>query len=407
MKQRKRKLFTELVKHSEYQEFTIIVGARQTGKTTLLNQIEAYLKEKEDNVHFISMEDPDILNLLNKHPENLFKLIRLNDTRKTYVLCDEIQYLENPSNFLKLLYDKYAKQLKIIATGSSAFYINAKFTDSLAGRKRIFTLYTLSFDEYLHFQYKDELIDEWKQLRRDIEYHSLHKQEIETLFLEYLLFGGYPAVSLQNEPKEKVRMLKELYTSFVKKDLYEANIVYEDKFHNLLIILAGQCGELLNMNELSNTLQMSVKTVKHYIHILQKCFHINLVKPYHKNHRKELTKMPKVFFNDLGLRNSLLKQFQLPKLRSDRGQIAENYAYIRLRQLYETDNIRFWRTNKGHEIDFIVLPDLSNNFALEIKYDDSKIKMSKYNVFNKAYPDIPLHFRSLQAKDETHSLLRF
>ena len=138
-------------------EVTIITGARQVGKTTILKQIENYLTEKGLPCFYINLEDPDYLHLLNDHPRNIFNLFSLPKNQKIYFLVDEVQYLDNPSNFLKYLYDEFSKRIKLIVSGSSAFYMDTKFKDSLAGRKKIFILYTLSLDEFLKFNNKQHL----------------------------------------------------------------------------------------------------------------------------------------------------------------------------------------------------------------------------------------------------------
>jgi predicted AAA+ superfamily ATPase len=118
----------------------------------LLSQVADFLKEKNEQVYTVTLEDPMILARLNLHPENIFDFITHNPGHRLFLLIDEIQYLDNPSNFLKSLYDKHSSWLKVIATGCSAFYIDRKFRDSLAGRKQLFELYTLGFDEFLDFR---------------------------------------------------------------------------------------------------------------------------------------------------------------------------------------------------------------------------------------------------------------
>lgn len=131
------KLFNQLYNHLAAKEYTIIIGARQTGKSMLLLQLYQKLISENRKAYQLTLEDPRILKAINEHPENLFNFIPQPEDKRIYVLIDEVQYAENPTNFLKLLYDKYLNKLKIIATGSSAFYIDRKFKDSLAGRKQI------------------------------------------------------------------------------------------------------------------------------------------------------------------------------------------------------------------------------------------------------------------------------
>lgn len=392
----KRHLFTELSNHLPAKQYTIITGARQTGKTTLLKQLEAELVSKNERVYYFNLEDPEILANFNRHPDNIFRYFSLEPDSRTYALIDEIQYLDNPSNFLKLLYDKYSPELKLVVTGSSAFYIDKKFKDSLAGRKRLFKLYTLDFDEFIYFRTGEtSLLDELIKIRNNEKYISLKRRELEILFKEYLTFGGYPAVVLEKDAANKKLLLKDIFRSYLQKDIYESRIKDEKKFYDLLILLAGQTGNLLNMNELSNTLKISVTAVENYIYVLQKSFHIHLIKPFHKNIRKELTKMPKIYFNDLGFRNAILNNYQDTEIRLDKGVLLENYAFIRLRQKYDAEYIKFWRTSSGNEVDFIIDdPGAMHKEAFEIKFNESSFRKTKYKKFSESYPEYNLQFRA-------------
>jgi predicted AAA+ superfamily ATPase len=235
----KRRLLIELIRHLDAKEFSIIAGPRQSGKTTLLNQLSDHLREKGEMVYLFTLEDPAILSALNQHPENIFDLIIRKDQQRIYILLDEIQYLADPSNFLKLLYDKHAGLIKIIATGSSAFYIDRKFKDSLAGRKRLFELYTLSFDEMLDFRTgNQELSKELQYMRENDLYRPPNMPQLEAFFSEYLTYGGYPAVVLAQDHEEKVMRLKELLFSFVKRDISESNINDQEKFYRMMLLLA-------------------------------------------------------------------------------------------------------------------------------------------------------------------------
>lgn len=130
-----RKLFEKLKAHISKKEFSILTGARQTGKSTLLRQLETFCKLDGIPTVFLNLENKSILAELNENPLNLLKF--LPDTEKTVVVfVNEIQYLNDASNFLKLLYDEHSGDINIVATGSSAFYIDSRFRDSLAGRKK-------------------------------------------------------------------------------------------------------------------------------------------------------------------------------------------------------------------------------------------------------------------------------
>ena len=403
----KRKLFTSLIKHLDAKEVSVVVGPRQSGKTTLLNQLADFLRKKEESVIMLTLEDAAILSRLNIHPENLFDYVPTNDSKRTYILIDEIQYLANPSNFLKLIYDKHSPVLKLIVTGSSAFYIEKKFKDSLAGRKRIFELYTLSYDEFLDFRTgNNDLSAELNNMRSQHQYRPVMEVQIQSLFMEYLTYGGYPAVVVAPNLEDKVLLLQELLNSFVRRDILESNVSDPDRFYRLMLLLAHQTGSLVNMHELSLTLKLSVSAIENYMYILRKCFHVHLLKPFYSNVRKELIKMPKVFFHDLGMRNVLMNQFNQVFQRIDRGELAENYAFIRLRDKIEPKNLFFWRTAEGHEIDFIISRQAFEGEAIEIKYGDATYLPGKYKLFTTNYPGFPVSIRSIETEDTKRELIR-
>lgn len=391
-----RQIHQTIKNHLDRKEYTIITGARQSGKTSLIQALYNEIKNGNKTVNYISFEDKDILMAINNHPEEIFSYTPrpekfFTGTNKSgrpfYLFIDEVQLAANPSNFLKYLYDTYGENLKIIATGSSAFYIDSKFKDSLAGRKRLFELQTLNFEEWLKFKELPDLSEELNIIRTQDDYISARNIELLENFNEFLVFGGYPAVVLENDRDEKINLLKDLKNSFLKRDIDDSGISNPDKFYNLLSVLAGQTGNLVNRNELANTIEVDNKTVDKYLYILQKCFHIELLKPFYSNLRKELSKMPKVYFKDSGLRNVALNRFFDFKLREDQGALIENFVFNRLTEIYDNDNIRFWRTTDKKEIDFIATSSFGHGFAYEVKMKCKKIKHGSFSKFIESYPN--------------------
>jgi len=386
----RRKLFEDLQAHLLKKEFSIITGARQTGKSTLLRQLETYCRETEIPVVFLNLENKTLLAELNENPLNLLKFMPEPNTR-TIALVDEIQYLDDPSNFLKLLYDEHSEQIKVVATGSSAFYIDNQFRDSLAGRKKIFQLYTCSFDEYLELSGKSDLREEKDHLLKNGDFKSTLTDYLRVEWESYMIYGGYPAIITEPDKQEKINRLKDIRDSFVKRDILESGVINETAFYNLFRILAGQTGGMVNVNELSSTLRIKNETVDNFLTIMQKCFHIALVKPFFRNLRKELVKMPKVFMLDTGLRNCLLNNFQPLAVRTDKGELWENTIFRILADKIGLDAIQYWRTSAGNEVDF-VLSENERLKAIEVKYDNNQVNMNKYKLFTENYPDIPLQF---------------
>jgi len=394
----RRELFIPIKNHLLKKEFSIITGARQTGKSTLLHQLEDDCIENNIPVVYLNLENKAILSELNQSPLNILKFIP-ETSQRVVVLVDEVQYLADASNFLKLLYDDHAGQIKIVATGSSAFYIDSRFRDSLAGRKKLFHLLTCSFDEYLQLGGKSNLSEEIKKIIKKKDYKSTLIEILRVEWEKYMIYGGYPAIITEPDIQEKINRLKEIRDSFVKRDILESGVQNETAFYNLFRILASQTGSLMNVNELASTLRIKNETVIHYCMVLQKCSHIALIKPYFRNLRKELTKMQKVFLLDTGMRNCMLNNFQPLAERTDKGELWENTVFRILVDTNEKDSIQFWRTTAGNEVDF-VLSNSNKPEAIEAKYDKNLIKANKYNLFSDAYPDLPMNYWWVYPFDE-------
>lgn len=387
-----RKKQTLIAEHLSKKEFTILIGARQIGKSTLLKQLFADLNQKGETVYFLNLDRKEILDELNESPENLFKICPLQPDKKIIVFIDEIQYLDDATTFIKLLFDEYSNRLKIVATGSSAFYIDKQFNDSLVGRKKIFQMGTLDFEEFLLFKGRNDLVEEVLKLKNKKKVKSIQENVLWGYMDEFMNYGGYPAVVLENDIAQKIELLKDIRDSFIKRDILESGITDETKFYRMLMLLASQSGNLLNVNEISNTLRITNATVENYLYVLQKCFHISVVKPFYKNLRKELTKMPKVYLNDLGLRNALINYFSPLEQRADKGMVLENLSFRLLSERFDQDQIKYWRTADGNEVDFVVETSYLKGFAVEVKFNKQDVKPNKYNKFTQNYPDFPLEF---------------
>jgi len=367
----------------------LLIGARQVGKTTILNDVAAKLKAQGKSVYSFTLEDPQLLKALNGHPENIFNSIPKDYSRK-YLLLDEIQYLDDPSNFLKYIYDTSHPQIQLIVTGSSAFYIDEKFKDSLAGRKRIIEIHSFSFSEFLLAKKEVALAskidrDPFFETPKKKSFLAPEQRRLRQLWSEYFVFGGYPRVVLAEGQEEKIALLKELYQSFLKKDIHEANLKNEALLYGLLAILAAQAGNLVNTAELGNALGTSRDTITHCLHVLQKSFIIKLCSPFSRNIRKELTKMPKVFFFDNGYRHAILNNFEPLTHRVDSGMSLENHLFSEWIK-GDISDIKFWRTQDKNEIDFIV----NENNAFEVKMNPKTFHASRYSHFQRQYPKIPL-----------------
>lgn len=386
-----RNITLQAQKYFKDPETLIFTGPRQAGKTTILKQLQDLLHKENKKTYFLNLEDPDYLTLLNESPKNLFKIFPLDLKKKSFVFIDEIQYLNNPSNFLKYFYDEYQGKIKLLVSGSSAFYLDKRFKDSLVGRKKIFNVFTISFREFLRFKNEEELSV------KDFEGVTLsEKEKINLYYREYIIYGGYPRVVLA-PLAEKSDVLRDIAYSYIKKDVFEANIRQEEIFYKLFKILAAQIGGLVNASELANTLGVSKSSIDNYLYVMQKSFHIKLINPFYKNVRKELTKMPKIYFLDPGLRNFLIDNFSPYDLRGDKGLLLENAVFRQLVERYDLNEIKFWRTVQKNEIDFIV----KEKEALEVKAQPLQIREKNYKVFMENYKNFDFKVISLGAKAKT------
>lgn len=399
----KREILAKILSQSAKKEIILLTGARQTGKTTLLRQIEAEI-QKDRPTFFLNLENLEFVKLLNDSPENLFKIFPLDkkSLERQCVLVDEVQYLNNPTNFLKYIYDEYADNVQLIVSGSSAFYIDKKFKDSLAGRKKIFYIYPLNLRDFLIFKERADILS---YLPKNFSLNNFSflekfplafKKDFEILLEELMIYGGYPRVVLANDNQEKKTLLEEIATAYIKKDILEADIKEGEKYYDLFKILSAQIGGQINTNELAGTLNLSRPTINHYLYVMQKSFHFALIRPFSHNQRKEISKMPKGYFYDTGLRNYFINNFNSITARQDPGQVLENFVFKQFTDKLRLDDIKYWRTITGDEVDFVI----EEAAAFEVKYRSSGFARNKYHAFTKQHKSIPLHLVSYIIAEE-------
>ena len=369
-----RKIIANIVKFLNDDEIIVLHGARQVGKTSaIFYLIEHKLKSKitESNIVYFDLEDFNLVELLNSGVEKTVEHLRgigCDFNKKIYFFIDEIQYLENPSSFLKLFHDRYKGKIKLIVTGSSSFAIKSKFKNSLVGRTVDFEIFTLDFEEFLQFK--------GNKINLNTKLSNILQNQLKDLYKEFALIGGYPAIVLEKSHAKKEIKLKQIINTYIKKDIRDlADIRNISKFNDLLRVLASQTGNLLNISELSNTLNLSQKTIEEYLFILENTYVIKRVYPFHKNIRSELTKMPKVFFEDTGIANILANKTFVKVLS---GGLFENSIYANLRRNIEIENIYFWRTNKGQEVDFIIDSESLTPIEIKLSYSDKVMKNLLY-----------------------------
>ena len=354
----RREIFDDVVLHMEKPEITLITGARQVGKTVLMNMVKEWLiNEKnipEDNVLSFNLDLIKDWEFFQDQSRFIEFLRGKSENKKLYVFVDEAQRVNETGRFFKGIYDSNLP-VKLILTGSSSFELKTKLKESLSGRKRVFPLYTFSFKEYLEAKHKNLSA----ALSGLSSIPDLKRKEMVSCFREYALWGGYPRVVFGDDKEEKLHILNEIYSSYIEKDIVGLlDIRNKLSFSNMVKLLAGQIGQLVNISELANSLNLDRATCERYIRTLTDTFVINPILPYFKNSRQEIIKQNKIYFLDTGLRNYSVENFSTFAGRADAGLLIENAIFKELLiSLGTFDKIRFWRTKPGAEVDFLIIND--------------------------------------------------
>jgi predicted AAA+ superfamily ATPase len=330
----------------------VILGARQVGKSTLIQMLP---KCKSNNTLWLDGENADVQQLLKNVSSERLKQLTSN---QKIVVIDEAQKIENIGSVLKLFAD-YCKDVQVLASGSSAFELRNSLNEPMTGRKFEYKLFPLSFGEMVNHS---NVLDEIRQLP------------------QRLVYGYYPEIV--TTPKDSERLLRFLADSYLYKDIFLfKGIKKPEKMLELLKLLSWQIGSEVNYNELSRILKIDNQTIESYIEMLEQAFVIYKLPAYYNNHRTELKKSKKIYFNDLGIRNALINDFRFIEVRNDAGALFENFIVNEFRKKNEYDrifaNFYFWRNTEQREIDLII--EKNNTLhTYEIKWNpNQKAKLTK------------------------------
>ena len=338
----------------------VIMGARQVGKSTLLETIFRH----REGVLWMTGDDLDIQELFSQMTSTRLKAL-LGNTKT--LIIDEAQRIPDIGLRLKLITDQI-KDVQVVATGSSSFELASKVNESMAGRKREFRMFPISFSEMVS--------------------HTNLLEELR-LIPHRLVFGYYPEV-VSNPGHESV-ILKDLSDSFLYKDILSLeNIKKPEKIVRLLKALAFQIGSQVSYNEIGQLVGLDTKTVERYIDILEKSYIIFRLGTFSRNLRNELKASRKIYFWDLGIRNYLIGNLSQVENRTDVGALWENYVITeRLKRNYYLGSIAqywFWRTIQQKEIDYLE-EENGQLHAYEFKWNDKKSNVRVPESFAKTYPD--------------------
>ena len=402
----KRKILPYITNFLNYKEAIIIYGARQVGKTTIMKMLIKELKTTnhipEEAIFYFDLEDLEMLELCNQGVNNLIRYIDARTSYnsnsspafskgKIYLFIDEIQYLNNASSFIKLMVDNHSDRFKLIVSGSSVLDIKSKIKQSLVGRIVTFEVLGLDFEEFLWFRKKKI------NLNKVADTDKKTQKELKQLFEEFIIFGTYPRIALISNLNDRRYYLKELIQTYIKKDIRDIGRIRNImKFNNFLRILADQAGNLLNIDELASSIGIARETVYDYLILLEGTYIARRLTPFFKNLRSELTKMPKIYFEDSGILNYLKYNDIVEKVS---GELFENCIYAELRKAIGLDALRYWRTQSKQEIDFVIQHQ-KQLIALEAKKIYSGQKTTTLEYFSQKYPNSKSFIITLEKRRE-------
>lgn len=347
----------------------VVYGPRQVGKTTLSNEV---IKELGLNTLTINGDQTRFIDTITSRDSRKIESLISN---YEMLFIDEAQRIPEIGINLKIILDNFPS-LKILITGSSSLDLASKISEPLTGRVWNYHLFPISFFELLTYYSKAELTENLE---------------------ERLVYGSYPEIFSIKGNQTKREYLENITDAYLYRDLIEfGEIKNSSKIRDLLKLLAFQIGSEVSLTELGVSLGMSKDTVSKYIDLLEKSFVIFRLKGLSRNLRKEVSKMDKIYFYDLGVRNILIDNVKLLKDRNDVGQMWENFLIVERMKLLaykqEYSSIYFWRTHTGAELDYV--EERGGQFyGFEFKWGDKVSKIpegwikgysnSKFKCINK------------------------
>ena len=355
----KRHLEDIILSHLFKRKTIIIYGARQVGKTTLVDEL---IKKQKAKALILNGDDADVRELFSAVSASKLKPVLGN---YKLVVLDEAQRIADAGLAIKIIHDNF-KDIQLIVTGSSSLELAEKIKEPMTGRKLEFFLYPFSFSEMTdHHGFLTE--------KRMLEHR--------------MIFGYYPYVAV-NAGSEK-RVLKTLASDYLYKDILSIGQIKKpvllDKISKALAI---QIGNEVSYIELAQLLDSDKGTIEKYIDLLEKSYVIFRLPGLNRNVRNEIKKGRKIYFYDNGIRNAILGNFLPLNSRVDTGALWENFLVSeRYKIIANNDEVPksyFWRTTQQQEIDYI--EEYQNKlFAFEFKWSSSKRPfLSK--TFSNAYP---------------------
>lgn len=332
----------KIKKLAEMKEIVVMIGIRRCGKSTLLLQfckdlIDSGFEKK--NILIINTEDPRwkniSLELLNRIYE--IYLTELQPSPDHIVILDEIQNIDGWERFARFLHEN--RKVNVFVTGSSSKLLSSEYATVLTGRHLDMQVNPLSFKEYLFFQ--------GYEIKDDVDI-SNKRHALKAEFKRYLMYGGFPKVSITKTESQKKELLETYFRDIIIKDIVKRFKIKEiNKIEELAKYYLANVSTLQSFNNIKNVLKLNLDTVERFSYYLSYAFFLYFVRKFSYSEKEQILNPRKVYCADNGLRNSVAFVFS-----SDYGRLAENIAYNALQK--DGKEIYYWKNQKGEEVDFIV-----------------------------------------------------
>ncbi|MBO0938887.1 ATP-binding protein [Fibrella sp. HMF5335] len=345
-----RVVYTDLKHHLDRPQITVLTGMRRTGKTTLVKQLMADSPISQKMYIDLERIDNRVLWTETNYETIVLALTQrgLRFDQPVLLALDEIQLVPNLPSVLKYLYDTYT--IKFIVTGSSAYYLKNRFTESLAGRKKIFEIYPLTFGELLTFRGVTARALNWEEAPRFVQ---AEYERLKSYYEDYIQFGGFPEVVLADAISDKQDLLSDILSSYINFDILTLSDIRDPtNLYKLIKLLAVRVGTKLDIAKLTSFAGMARQTVENYMDLLEQSYLIRTIPVLAKSPDREIVKARKLYFLDNGL----------AALAGDLGSGArfENAVF---NQLLHRGAVAYYQLKSGREIDFVV----NQHIGLEVK----------------------------------------
>ena len=336
-----RTIYKPLLKHLDHRQITVLTGMRRTGKTTLVKQlmIDSMIRQK----YYFDLERMDNRILFSEpnYETIIYALTQrgANFKEKVLIAIDEIQLVPNLPSILKYLYDNY--DIKFIVTGSSAYYMKNMFSESLAGRKKLFEVFPLNFQEMLSF---NGLTISPIPIKKAEVFIKSEYERLKSYYETYINYGGFPEVVLSGAIADKTDMLQDIISSYINFDIaLLSDIRSPANLYKLIKLLAVRIGTRLDISKLTSLTGISRPTVENYINMLEQSYLIRTIPVLSNSPDREITKSRKIYFLDNGIASV--------SAEAGSGALFENAVF---NQLLHHGDIAYYQLKTGKEIDFIL-----------------------------------------------------